>query len=116
MSSRLTWITRRFLGTIGGRTLAVLIVLVLAYQVWIGVTAATKVADGVGDQTDSRGRFAVDVELGFVPERFHVLELQQYGRIRSTDGPVLHLHSVTQSGVDAMARKYWIKEIRPASR
>ncbi len=113
MSSRLSWITRKVLGTVGGRTLAVLIVLVLVYQVWIGVTSATKVADGVGDETDARGRFAVDVELGFPPERFHVLELQQYGRIRSTDGNVLHLRSVTQSDLDAMARKYWIKEIRP---
>lgn len=116
MQSRLTWITRKFLGTVGGRTLAVLIVLVLVYQVWISVTAATKVTEGVGDDADARGRFAVDVELGFPPERFHVLELQEYGRVRGTDGHVLHLHLVTQPDVDAMARKYWIKEIRPTSR
>jgi hypothetical protein len=52
--------------------------------------------------------------LGFEPERFHVLELQEYGRVRGTDGTVLHLRSVSPAGVDEMARKYWIDEIRPA--
>lgn len=112
---RLTWILRRTLGTVGGRILVVVVVLVLAYQAWIGITASGRVADGVGERPDPRGRFAVDVELGFPPERFHVLELQEYGRVRGTTGTVLHLHLVTRDGVDAMARKYWIKEIRPAS-
>ena len=113
MRSRLTWILRKVLGTIGGRTLAVLLLLILIYQAWLSVTALDKVADGVGDDRDARGRFAVDVVLGFPPERFHTLELQEFGRIRGTTGNVLHLHSVTPDGVDAMARKYWIKEIRP---
>ena len=113
MRSRLTWILRKVLGTVGGRTLAVLLLLILIYQAWISVTALDKVADGVGDNPDARGRFAVDVELGFPPERFHTLELQEYGRVRGTTGNVLHLRSVTQDGIDAMARKYWIKEIRP---
>jgi hypothetical protein len=106
----------KILGTVGGRTLAILIVLLLAYQAWLGISAAGKVADGVGDDPDQRGRFAVDVVLGFPPERFHVLELQEYGRIRGTSDNVLHLHMVTQESVDAMARKYWIKEIRPGER
>lgn len=111
--SRLTWITRKVLGTVGGRTLTVLVLLILIYQAWLSVTAATKVHDAVGANTDDRGRFAVDVVLGFPPERFHVLQLQDHGRIRSTEGNVLHLRSVTQADVDAIARKYWIKEILP---
>ncbi|NDL57516.1 hypothetical protein F7O44_10565 [Phytoactinopolyspora sp. XMNu-373] len=111
--SRLTWILRKVLSTIGGRTLAMLIVLILAYQVWIGVTAMSKVADGVGEELDRRGTFTVDVVLGFPPERFHMLELQAYGRVQGTTDNVLHLRNVTQEDVDAMARKYWIKEIRP---
>lgn len=114
MPSRLTWIIRKALGTIGGRILVALVVLALVYQVWIGVTAAGKIADGVGAERDDRGRFAVDVVLGFEPERFHVLELQEYGRVRGTTGNVLHLRQVTDEGVGAMARKYWIREILPA--
>jgi hypothetical protein len=111
--SRLTWIVRKVLSTVGGRTLAVLLLVIVVYQVWISVVAFGKVADGVGADPDPRGRFAVDVVLGFEPERFHVLELQEYGRVRGTDGNVLHLRSVSPAGVDAMARKYWIKEILP---
>ncbi len=113
MRSRLTWILRKVLGTVGGRTLAVLLLLVLIYQAWIGVTALGKVADGVGDKPDARGRVAVDVVLGFPPERFHTLELQEYGRVRGTTENVVHLRTVTPDDVDALARKYWIKEIRP---
>ncbi|NED94345.1 hypothetical protein G1H11_03365 [Phytoactinopolyspora alkaliphila] len=110
------WVVRRILGTVGGRTLAALVVLILAYQIWIGLAASGKVADGVGADPDARGRFAVDVVLDFPPERFHVLELQEYGRTRGTSENVIHLHMVTQDSVDAMARKYWIKEIRPGER
>ena len=111
--SRLTWIVRKTLGTVGGRTLAVIILLVVIYQAWLSITALGKVADNVGENPDARGRFAVDLVLGFAPERFHMLELQDYGRVRGTDGNVIHLHSVTHEGVEALARKYWIKEIRP---
>lgn len=113
MMSRLMWAVGKVLGTVGGRTLAVVVVLLLAYQVWIGVSASGRVADGVGDDPDRRGRFAVDVVLGFAPERFHVLKLQEYGRVRGTTGNVIHLHMVTEDGVDAMSRTYWIKELRP---
>lgn len=111
--SRLTWIARKLLGTVGGRTLAVLLLLIILYQAWLTVTATSKVHDAVGSNPDERGRFAVDVVLGFPPERFHILQLQNYGRIRSTEGNVLHLRAVTEADVDAMARKYWIKEILP---
>lgn len=114
MPSRLTWIIRKILGTVGGRTLVVLVLLVVIYQAWISVTALGKVAEGVGTDRDHRGRFAVDVVLGFEPERFHVLEFQEYGRVRGTTGNVVHLRQVTDDGVAAMARKYWIQEILPA--
>src|SRR5690606_29229925 len=81
--SRLTWIARKLLGTVGGRTLAVLLLLIILYQAWLTVTATSKVHDAVGSNPDERGRFAVDVVLGFPPERFHILQLQNYGRIRS---------------------------------
>lgn len=113
MPSRLTWIVRKALGTVGGRTLVVLLVVVIAYQVWITAAAPAKVAEGVGDERDARGRFAIDIVLDFAPERFHVLEMQEYGRVRGTSGNILHLRQVTDDGVDALARKYWIKEIRP---
>lgn len=116
MWSRLIWVVRRALGTVGGRTLAAVLVLILVYQVWTAVTAATKVADGVGDDPDRRGRLAIDVELRFEPERFHILQLQEHGQIRGTTDTVLHMHMVTPEDVREIARKYWVREIRPGER
>ncbi|AYY14682.1 hypothetical protein EF847_20285 [Actinobacteria bacterium YIM 96077] len=103
---------RRALGTVGGRALAGLLVLVVAYQVWIGITATTKVDDDVGRDRSQEGHFAIDVVLGFVPERFHMLQLQDHGRIGGRTDNVLHMHRVTDEDVDAIARKYWVEEIR----
>jgi len=98
------------------RRLAVIVVLVLAYQVWLGVQAAGKVGPDVGDERDARGRFAVDVELDFPPERYHILELQKHGRIAGTTGKTVHLRSVSPAGVDALAHQYWIARIGTSTR
>lgn len=95
------------------RRIAVVVLLVIAYQLWLDVQAIGKAAPGVGETPDERGRFPVDVVLDFEPERYHALELQKHGRIRSTDGTVVHLRSVSPAGVDALARYYWIEEIVP---
>lgn len=95
------------------RRLLVVVLLVVVYQVWINVQAVGKVADGVGVEANERGRFTVDVRLGFPPERFHILELQDHGRISGTDDMVVHLRSVSPAGVDALARMYWVEEITP---
>ncbi|GAB3481577.1 hypothetical protein [Amycolatopsis cihanbeyliensis] len=112
--SRTIRILREVPRTDGGRVLVLLLALLLAYHLWIEVTAPGRIAEGVGQDADRYGRFAVDVELDFPPERFHILRLQAYGRVRGTTGTVLHLRAVTRAGVDALARTYWIEEIRPA--
>jgi hypothetical protein len=90
------------------RRIAIVVLLVLLYQGWLSVQAIGKAGPGVGADPDERGRFPVDVVLGFAPERYHVLELQKHGRIAGTDGTVVHLRSVSPAGVDALAREYWI--------
>ncbi|NEE02927.1 hypothetical protein [Phytoactinopolyspora halotolerans] len=106
-------IGRTLIGTIGGRTLIGLIVLIVGYQVWLTASAGGKIADGVTDEPDRRGQYSIDVELGFPPERFHILEMQSYGRIRGTTENVIHLNGVMEDEIDAIARKYWVEEIRP---
>ncbi|WP_406044362.1 hypothetical protein OG799_07655 [Micromonospora sp. NBC_00898] len=93
------------------RRIAVVLFLLVAYQVWLGIQATGKVAPGVGDERDARGRFTVNVELGFPPERYHILELQKHGRIAGTDGNTVRLRSVSPAGVQALAREYWIDRI-----
>ncbi|WUI04149.1 hypothetical protein OHR68_20905 [Spirillospora sp. NBC_00431] len=98
------------------RKIAVVVAIVLAWQIWLSVQAQGKVGSGVGADRDERGRFAVDVELGFAPERYHILRLQKHGRIAGTDGHVVHLRGVAPAGVDALAREYWIKHIEAPER
>ena len=98
------------------RRIALVVAAVLAFQLWLGVQAIGKVDPAVGAQPDERGRFEVDVVLSFPPERFHILELQQHGRIAGTDGTVVHLRSVSPAGADALAREYWIDAVVPPTR
>ncbi|OZM78777.1 hypothetical protein [Pseudonocardia sp. MH-G8] len=91
------------------RRIAVVVLLVLLYQGWLGVQAIGKADPSVGADPDDRGRFPVDVVLDFPPERYHVLELQKHGRVAGTDGMVVHLRGVSPAGLDALAREYWIE-------
>ncbi|MGW6455996.1 hypothetical protein ACWF94_08715 [Streptomyces sp. NPDC055078] len=93
------------------RKIAVVILLVVAYQIWLSVQAQGKAGAGVGEERDARGRFSVDVRLGFTPERYHILQLQKHGRIAGTEGHVVQLRSVAPAGVDALARWYWVESI-----
>nr|WP_042191001.1 hypothetical protein [Kibdelosporangium sp. MJ126-NF4] len=93
------------------RKIAVVVAVVLAYEIWLDVQASGKVADDVGQVRNERGRYSADVEIKFAPERYHVLELQKHGRIAGTDGNVVHLRGVSPAGTEALARKYWIRRI-----
>jgi hypothetical protein len=93
------------------RRIAIVVILVLTYQAWLSIQAIGKVAPGVGDAPDRRGRFPVDVVLNFPPERYHILELQKHGGVAGTDDNVVHLRGVSPAGVDALAREYWIERI-----
>lgn len=90
------------------RRIVVVVLAVLLYQSWLSIQAVGKVEPGVGEEPNERGRFDVDVVLGFEPERYHILKLQDHGRIAGTDDTVVHLRSVAPAGVDALAREYWI--------
>ena len=96
-----------------GRTLLVLLLLLAAYRVWITVQAAGKVDPAVYREADERGRLAVRVHLSFPPERFHILEIQKFGRIRRVERTTVEVHSVLPAGVGSLARRYWITAIEP---
>ncbi|PWV44709.1 hypothetical protein [Nocardiopsis sp. L17-MgMaSL7] len=93
------------------RRIALVLLLVLLYQVWLGVQAVGKAEPGIGDAPDERGRFDVDVVLGFQPERYHFLKLQDHGRVAGTTDTTVHLRGVSPAGVDALAREYWIESL-----
>jgi hypothetical protein len=93
------------------RRIAAVLLLVLLYQVWLGVQAVGKAEPGLGDAVDERGRFDVDVVLGFAPERYHFLRLQDHGRVAGTTETTVHLRGVSPAGVEALSREYWIDSL-----
>ncbi len=105
-------LARRFLASTGGRFVVILAVGIIGFQIWTAVQAPAKLDDDVGTAFDRRGRTSVEVELRFAPERYHILAIQEHGRISATEGSVVEVRGITMDGVHEIARYYWVKEIR----
>jgi hypothetical protein len=94
------------------RGLAVLAVLagILAYQLWLTLAAPGKIAPGFAPGAP---RVNVLVTLPFVPERFHVLVFQRYGRVSGTQDNSVEVRGVRQADLAALARPYWVRRVEP---
>lgn len=106
-------LVRRLLRTQAGRTLFVVLVCYGAYTLWSIYQAEAKIDGRVAELGDQRGRVDVEIELVFTPERFHVLVIQDHGRIRRTIGNVVHVRAELDD-LRRLARRHWILEVRPA--
>jgi hypothetical protein len=83
-------------------------VLFAAWMAWVHATADTKIAAGLLSGDLPR---AVRVDLRFPPEKFHMLLLQQLGRIRAVEGPSVFLLDVPPPRIREFARHYWVAAI-----
>lgn len=92
-------------------TLLVL-VLVGIYQIWIVSQATQKIhASGLGD---SGVPSDIVVTLAMEPEQFHMMVLQDAGRVTQVKGRRLLLRDVPPDALHALARRYWITTITPS--
>lgn len=103
----------RLLRTTGGRTVVSLVALYLAFQAVMYVIAPAKIDPAVARQADAQGRVDVVVELNFAPERFHILVLQDFGRVTGSQGNSVEVRGIRLSGVQEVARKFWVRSVRP---
>lgn len=101
----------RFLRSQAFRAIAVVLVLALAWHVFLLLQAPGKVGDELSTAVEAGEPLRVSVLLGFPPERFHTLELQSYGHVMSVQGSRINLRSVRPESVDALARIYWVDEV-----
>jgi hypothetical protein len=92
----------------------VLAVVALAWNVWLTIQAPRKIDRSVVAAI-AQGAREVDllVRLNFPPERFHVVQLQRYGRVAQSQGDSLDLRGVRAERVEDVARYYWVAEVRP---
>ena len=92
-----------------GRILLGLLVAWLTWQGWLALHAPSKV---IGDFPD-RQRVNALITLPFVPERFHILIFQRFGRVSGTDGNSVEVRNIDKNQLNAIARYYWVKRIEP---
>lgn len=92
-----------------GRILLSLLLAWLLWQAWLALHAPSKVADGFPD----RQRVNALITLPFVPERFHILIFQRFGRVSGTDGNSVEVRNIDKNQLNAIARYYWVSRIEP---
>jgi hypothetical protein len=93
-----------------GRVVLVALAAWLAFQLWLTLAAPGKIAPGFAAGAQ---RVNVVVTLPFVPERFHVLKFQRYGRVSGTEGNSVEVRGVRQADLAALARPYWVRRVEP---
>lgn len=96
-----------------GRVTAAVLTGYLGWQTWLTLRAPGKLAPGLGHPRG--GPVDVVVTLPFPPERFHVLALQQFGRVSGTEGNRVELRGVRPPDLRAIARPYWVRGVEPLS-
>ena len=81
----------------------------LGWQAWLSLAAPGKIAPFPGDSE----RVNMLVTLSFPPERFHVQQLQAFGRVSGTQDNTVEVRGVTRANIAAVARPYWVKRVEP---
>lgn|SRR5699024_6646870 len=109
----MTQLVKRFLRTRLFRTVAVVLVLVLAWQLYLTVQAPGKIDPALQAAVEAGEPVRVQVTLGFPPERFHTLFLQDYGRVMQVEDHSVLLRDVRPESVGMLARIYWIEHLSP---
>lgn len=92
-------------------TLVTVVVLLAVWNVYLALRAPSRVDADLNEQVDRGQPVRVAVELDFPAERFHTLELQQFGRVSGVDGHVIELRDVRPQSVNAIARIYWVSHV-----
>lgn len=80
------------------------------FQLWLTIAAPGKISP---ELTGTSEKVNVQIELPFVPERFHVLAFQQYGRVSGTDEHSIELRGVKRTDLNDVARPYWVTAVGP---
>lgn len=93
-----------------GRIVFVCVLLYAVWQIHLGVSAPGKVADVL---REGKGKVNVQVILPFAPDRFHVMAMQQFGRVSGTEDTSIEVRGVKRDDLSSLARPFWVKRIEP---
>ena len=101
---------RAVLASTRGRIVLGVLAAYLGWQVWLTAAAPGKVA---AELRDGKPRVNLMVTLAFPPERFHVLEMQRFGRVSGPEDNSVEVRGVRQDDLNAVARPYWVRRVGP---
>lgn len=102
---------RRFARSTAFRTVAVIVVLALAWQLYLTIRAPGRIDPALASAVEQGEPLRVSVSLPFPAERFHSLKLQDYGHVMGVEGDRIDLRSVRPESVSALAKIYWIERV-----
>ncbi|MCS6877917.1 MAG: hypothetical protein N2038_06355 [Geminicoccaceae bacterium] len=90
-----------------------LLALLLLYGLW--KLALVLLAPGKIDPAVPRARPRVDVVavLRFPPERFHIEQLQKFGRVSGARDARVEVRAVRAGDLERLARPFWVVRIEP---
>ena len=101
---------RAVLHSAKGRIVLAAAVCYLVWQAWLSIAAPHKIAPELRGGAE---KVNVLVTLPFVPERFHVMALQRWGRVSGTEDSRIELRGVKRADLTAVARPYWVRRVEP---
>ena len=93
-----------------GRIVFAGILLYAVWQMYLGMSASSKVAESL---REGKGKVNVQVVLPFTPDRFHVIAMQQFGRVSGTEDTSIEVRGVKRDDLSGLARPFWVKSIEP---
>jgi hypothetical protein len=96
--------------SVQGRTVLFCLFFYLVWQLYLTMSAPAKLAQGL---TEGKGKVNVQVVLPFSPDRFHVLEMQKFGRVSGTEDNSIEVRGVKRDDLSRLARRFWIERIEP---
>ena len=93
-----------------GRIVFAGLLLYAVWQMYLGGSAPGKVAESL---REGKGKVNVQVVLPFTPDRFHVIAMQQFGRVSGTEDTSIEVRGVKRDDLSGLARPFWVKSIEP---
>jgi hypothetical protein len=93
-----------------GKLVIAILFLSAIWQVYLGLAATGKVDPSL---RDGKNKVNVQVVLPFTPDRFHVMAMQQFGRVSGTEDTSIEVRGVKRDDLSSLARPFWVKRIEP---
>ena len=93
-----------------GRIVLVGLFMYAIWQIYLGFSASGKVDASL---RDGKNKVNVQVILPFTPDRFHVMAMQQFGRVSGTEDTSIEVRGVKRDDLSSLARPFWVKRIEP---